>query len=229
MKQLLIIFLLIFFSITGFSQQDKIMLNEQSLTDSLFEEKIIGVVADMRLNNPSFLNKKFIPGTIQLINGSLIKNKLLNYDCHTDELIWIRQSPYQIVVVSKSTVLKFSLSSETESAIITFKKLKARSPVSGDSADLYLQVLKEGLVSLFVQRRKQETDNKYKNYNTYFIQNTNGEISRFKCSRKNLFDLFEKIKKELKPLINKEHLRMKQESNIIRAIEIINKYLISRK
>lgn len=209
MKQLIYLLTLVLFTSVCYGQ-----------ADNRFGEKIYGNASSMNTNEPAFLYKSFLPGTIQLIRGDVLSADLLNYNCVNDELMWLRTSPYQLIIVERSSIQGFTIKKSAETQ--QFKRIKSD---LGKDSTIYMQLLCQGQVALYLHHKKQEYNNNYESYNIYYILKNDASLIKCKRSRKQLYSMYEELKPSLKSMFKAEHLYLKKESDLIRAIELLNKLL----
>jgi hypothetical protein len=163
-------------------------------------------------------------GEVKLVNGDIVKNELLRYNLLLDELLWLRKIDYSTGMVYKNTVEEFTLFNDSSASIARFRKVMLGSWYSSDSAYTYLQVLAEGEVSLFVQRKViniSNSTNELKAKNKYYIE-VDGVYSGFAPNLSAFCATLKDDKKKMKSIVHTNHLNIRNESELIEAIEIYN-------
>ncbi len=90
-------------------------------------------------------------GTIKLINGETIDDIMLMYDKYQDELLWLRQGDFKTGVVDKAIVKGFDIYDPDHQLKGSFIKKEIKLLGKG-LTNVYLQVLVEGAVNLYVFR-----------------------------------------------------------------------------
>jgi hypothetical protein len=223
----LIIFL---FSLPGlepvvFSQFNNCQCISNDINEKNFEEKIIAktYINKMIGNNNQYFNN-WMPGDIYLNNGCVIKNELLRFNTFTGDLLWLRKSDYQTGIVNKQVVAGFALYDQNNLHNVKFKKIRTKNWYSGDSANIFFQVLAEGKISLYANRKSQilKNTNEIIEKDEYYLLR-NGILSKFIPNRYILYRLMGEEKPNMRSAIRSEHLRVKKEPQLIRAIELYNK------
>jgi hypothetical protein len=165
-------------------------------------------------------------GEVKLVNGDIVKNELLRYNLLLDELLWLRKIDYSTGMVYKNTVEEFTLFNDSSASIARFKKAQLQSWYSSDSAYTYLQVLAEGKVSLFVQRNISNSTNELKAKNKYYIE-TDGVYAGFAPNLSSFCAPLKDDKKKMKSIVHTNHLTIRNELDLIKAVDIYNESLIN--
>ncbi len=227
---ILTLFFLLGYEALTFSQFNNCRCISDDIIDKNFEEKIIAriFINQMIGKNDQFFNN-WMPGDIYLNDGCIIKNELLRYNIFTDDLLWLRKTDFQTGVVNKQIVNEFTLYDQNNSLFAKFKKLKIKNWYSGDSANIFFQVLAEGQVSLYVDRKASslKNTNEIVKKNEYFLLK-DGILLKFIPNRYSLYRIMGKEKQNMRSAIRSEHLRVRNEPQLIRAIELYNKNSVSK-
>ena len=225
-RSLILIFtFLLGFAPEIFSQFNSCQCINNEINEKNFEEKIIAKIFVNQFigNNFQFFNT-WAPGDIYLNDGCVIKNELLRYNTYTGDLLWLRKTDYQTGVVNKQVIMGFTLYDQNNLPFAKFKKLKTKNWYSLDSANIFFHVLAEGELSLYANRKSQslKTTNEIIEKDEYYLLR-NGILSNFIPNRYILYRLMGEDKPKMRSVIRSEHLRVRKEPQLIRAIDLYNK------
>jgi hypothetical protein len=222
---ILILFFLLGFEPENFSQFNNCQCTSKDMNEKNFEEKIIAriFINQMIGNNNQYFNA-WTSGDIYLNDGCIIKNELLRYNTYTGDLLWLRKADYQTGVVNKQVIMGFTLYDQNNLVNAKFKKIKTKNWYSGDSANIFFQVLAEGQISLYANRKSQslKNTNEIIEKDEYYLLK-NGVLSKFTPNRYSLYRIMGEEKPNMRLVIRSEHLRVRKEPQLIRAIELYNK------
>lgn len=207
----------------------------------LFEEALTGQPFKMKMTTGSqlFMDHSF-PGDIILASGDTVKNKQISYNGYYDELILTKSGNTNMVRVDKEQVEKFILHITGNGLLITFRHLNGT--ITGNSkTDLYAQVLFEDTISLYATRSidlVEKVEQKASGsiiYNdriepalpVYFIVFPgNKSVTIEHIGRRSLYYAFPDHKVEIRTLLNQHHQIVRKEEDMIRVIQLFNKYSI---
>jgi hypothetical protein len=213
-------------TLNTFAQEKYCNCNSESKQSSSFEVNLIGKAFTNKYPGKSKqFYKSWLHGELQMSDGTTVKNKILGYNRLLDEIIWVRKSDYQQVVLSKKTIAGFTLYGPNIIKVAEFKKLYLKNWLTGDSTDTYLQVLVKGRLTLFVERKVvliRNTD-EFQTQDQYYLQK-DGVLNKLVPNRWFLFRLMsdEKDKKRMKAIVRKNFLFVKKEPKLIKAIQLFN-------
>jgi hypothetical protein len=201
------------------------LCDTSSYLDKMLGEKLLARVYLNTLisNNVQFFNN-WCPGDVVLTDGSTVKNELLRYNSLIDELIWLRTNDYSRGIIYKSTVNTFVLYNEKHVPFATFKRIKFKNWFSVDTTDTYLQVLEEGLLSLYVRRRVLNINKSTKELvpkDIFFIK-IDDQFYSFSPNRINLYRLMKENKEKMKIIVRGGHFKIRKEQELIQAIKKYN-------
>lgn len=197
--------------------------------DKIFGTRLLAktYVNDIGTNSKQYYNN-WSDGHVKLVTGAIVKNELLRYNLLLDELLWLRKMDYSTGIIYKNTVDEFTLFNDSNASISRFKKVRLQSWFSSDSAFTYLQVLAEGKVSLYVQRKVisiSNSTNELKAKNKYYLK-VDGVYSGFAPNLSSFSDILKADKKKMKSLIHTNHLNIRNETELIEAVDIYNESFI---
>jgi hypothetical protein len=194
------------------------------------------------LNKKELYYNSWGKGDVELVDGSIVENKILRYNGYLDELVWLRDDDNKVGLVDKHLVKSFKIYHNDNTTSDFFRKIKIKRWFSFDTSIVYLHVLAEGKLSLYVSRKIIQMTNsmefvpKYEYYlykDSNFIvfkpnrfnllENLNSEKGTVKCNKKDTGIYSEK--ETMKLILRKNHLKVRNEDQLIKSIEIFNKYL----
>lgn len=195
-------------------------------THNLNEQAV--VFAKVFVPKPPFGRDQFYNswarGEILFENGTKAQGVLLSYNSFHDDLFWLRDTDMKVGVVPKESITGFKLHEQEQSPKAHFRKVY----IPGFfSKHVLLEVLSEGEYTLYCNRRvtfqidRQEFVRDY----IYYLH-WDGKYYRFKP---NFFSFMLSIPKEHRAKVRRilwsNQLRVSQESDLSRAIEILNQQL----
>lgn len=193
--------------------------------EKYFQEVLTGkiFINTLLYGNLQFFND-WTFGKVILTNGTEIDNKYLRYNGYIDGLLWLRKSDYKTAIVEKKSVKGFVLYDDNNEPFAEFKKIKIKNWYAGDSANIYMQVMTEGKISLYVYRRikvHNNTNEVFADHEYYILKD--GIYHNIKLGRVGLIQLFPEDKKRMRKIIWSNHLRVRKEPQLVKAIELYNK------
>ena len=230
-KKLYIIIILIGITHISYTQNYFCQCNKNHEHEKYLEEKLVGriFVNPLVSNNLQFFNE-WTTGEIYLQNGKTVKNKYLRYNGYLDYLLWLRESDYQTAIINRETVAGFKLYDKNNIPFAYFKNLKIKNWYTGDSTKLYLQVLAEGHISLYVHRQIKILNNNnelYKQYIYYICKD--GVYHNLSLGRLSLLRFFADNKSKVRSIIRKNHLKVKQEDHLSEFVKLYNESIESER
>ncbi len=172
--------------------------------------------------NIQFFNN-WLKGDVFLTDGSIIRGELLRYSGRTDELLWMRNSDYQVATVIREQVSRFVLLDEMGQVYATFVKVKHKNLQHSENNDMYLQLLADGKVNLYKKYEVLENKSDGQLYtNTFYYIEKDGKFERFKPGRWTLYRLFDQDKETIKHIVHSNHIVVRKEPGLIKAISEFN-------
>jgi hypothetical protein len=163
-------------------------------------------------------------GDVKLINGEVIREVILRYDRYSDDLLWLRKGDYRKGVLNKEIITGFVLRNDWNKTQVTFTKRKIDLPWL-DSTEVFLQVMVEGPVSMYVYRKVKEEAVQYNLIdNTKYIIEYEGKDHVIALRRKSLLELPFIVKAEMKKVIRRNRIHiLNNESGMAMAIDFYNR------
>ena len=231
MKKVLIFSIVLFLASKMYAQTD--CKCDSFQYEKYFDEKLVGKA----FVNPNLKNKiqffnNWTKGDVIFTNGVVAQNKLLRYNGYVNELVWLRKQDYQVSVINRQLINGFVLYNPDGSEMARFIKQNMNEWYALDSVVMYLQVLTDGPVSFYSYRKisANKTDTEFFTDYQYFLK-INDKTSNFVISnwafinQINLVRQFKTDKSAIRAAIRSEHLKLKGEREIARALELYNKSL----
>ncbi len=218
------ILLLISFTTNSPAQEKNIC--RPGLTDSIaFEDNLSGEYYTTVIYNGSpFFNKNWENGEVLLNNNHRVTQKLLNYNIVNGHLFWLRNSDYQQIKVHSESIKEFTIYPQGDNQKLIFRKIKIRPIYLLDTVNVFLQILVEGEFNLYAYR-KAEVISPTKDVvskTEYYYQYQNKSLRYFISRRWVLYSLVGDKKDLMKSIVRKNHLKIRKEEGLIKAITLFN-------
>lgn len=161
-------------------------------------------------------------GTIKLINSETIDDIMLMYDMFQDELLWLRQGDFKTGVVNKAIVGGFDIYDTDHQLIGSFIKKKMKIFGKG-LTDVYLQVLAEGTIELYVFRNVSRGEGITIDHTQYYMEIDSNYYS-VPIRRRSLIKTPGIDKEVMRNIIRSNHLSVyENEANFSKAVYLYNK------
>lgn len=217
-------YIIIIFLTCNLHAQDTNTASYYPVPEEVLEEKVTGIA--LKPDN-FFLPKEDLfglwgNGEIILNSGEIIKNLIIRYDGVNNQLIISGNGKY---AAEKNTIKGFNIMSVYSKEMLHFRKMLVKDKYSLSEKEVFLQILYEGKNSLYVWRRLVRAINNndvYLKY-LYFVRKEDGSFQQFSLLTKhNLFQIFPENKDNLRKGLRKSHNRVKTESDLIKAFDLIN-------
>jgi hypothetical protein len=222
-----IIFLTLSFAVqaqTG-SSTDSAELNKVNV-QQLTGEKYLDL-ASRNIN--IFFKNHWNNASIVLASGETVNNLLLRYDGLQDRIVWLNNRIGEINL-DKQNISEFYFYDTLQ---YHFRKLY----ISGtrDSSAIFCQVLYEGILNIYVSRRVRPLteyfilDTKYYLYvpkPTYYIFIKNRMYAIARTNKNSIYNAFPDKKDSIRQRVKLQHLRVKNEQDLITAIHALEDILL---
>jgi len=230
--KIILLFFFILNSLYGRSQNGSIICNNILKDSSIYEENLFGEIFINKdlYKGPKYFNSTWYYGEIILENNKHVTNKLLNYHLMSNQLIWLRSSDYKQIVVLSEKVKEFIIYNKETGRNEIFRNIKFKPVYFIDSVTTYLQVLSEGKVNIYAYR-KERLNNNYNEFilvNEYYIQIDNGPLKYITPNRWTLYLAVGDYKTQIKKIVRSNHLRIRREDDLVKAIDIFNHEISSK-
>lgn len=211
---------------------------QNELPETLSEPKLAGekYVPESGYSGSQLYRDTWFQGDVFLESGRTAHEKTLAYNGVQDALVWLDTQGGKVVRLDKGLISGFVLRDDSGTEMY-FRKIRVRPYFSRDTVPLFLQVLFRGQqLSLYVQRKIENYYND--NYGgsledagrrtlelrpVYYLFFEGKEHLRMrKIRKKELLTAFLPEKQQIKKLLRKEHLPVRNEFQLIKALEIID-------
>jgi hypothetical protein len=225
--RIVVTFFALVFGISLLQCQDKETLCAGLSTDSsLYEDVLTGEY--FCFNNiqkgPKYLNLDWYMGDVLLENNKVVSNQYFNFHLPSRQIIWFRGSDSNLVVLDRSKIKQLTLHPGSNKANQVFRKLSFRPYFLIDTNTCYLQILAEGKITLFANRKitvLSSTNEAVRN-DEYYIQIGQNSIKSFFLNKWKLYAIIKEDKVAMRKIIRSNHLRVKHEEDMIKALTIFN-------
>jgi len=207
------------------SAQQACSCNTSTDIENLLEDRVMAVAYSQKMKSPEIqFSSEWKVGDIYLVNGETIHSKYLRFNGFSDQLFWLRKKDYQISIIERSTVKGFSL---TDTILQTTQVFRRSNFIQHDLAgfpDIFLQVLVEGEISLFLAHRVDYLRNtdEYSSSPQYYVI-VNGQIKAISLRRRALVRLLGEQKSKMRSIIRQFDLDLSTERGMVAAILAFNK------
>lgn len=117
-----------------------------------YESLLSGELFDLSLTPDlsTYFNTEWLAGDILLANGRMARNNKIRYNGLLDELFWLEPVSNQIIKLDKESILQFHFLNFQGDSTIRFRKIRVRKDIFTDSADIFVQEINHGKVSLMI-------------------------------------------------------------------------------
>src|SRR6056297_2002353 len=156
-KNTILIILQIVFCLSGFAQHSDYYCEFKENHDkkSGFEPRLRGKIFVNEFRGENQQNIYFndwTQGKVILKDSTVVGKKYLRYNRYIDELLYLRTSDYKMMVVDKDMLRGFELMLDGNEKKARFVLKKFKPWYVPDTMQVFLQVLEEGKVGLYVAR-----------------------------------------------------------------------------
>jgi hypothetical protein len=183
-----------------------------------------------------YSSDEWLVGNVLLENEKEYQNVKLKYNAYQDQLIGLQQEKYPILL-DKDKVRAFTMMAKDSIEIMKFVKAKhldhRLKRVEGDQ---YVQVLHQGIVSLYALNRKLLNKANYRgayNYGnkydefvniepTYYLAEA-GEAHKLKLKKRKVIKSFDDHTQAISKYIENEHLELSNEESLLKVIAYYEK------
>lgn len=235
MKHYIFFIFFLFLLVKGFAQDHKPCLCDSAYS-RFFEPKLSGEVYYPMpgiLGKESFI-ESYLPGSIELEDGSIVSGKSLKYNGRIDGLLLLPPLSSNEILLDKYFIKGFCFTNEKE---YCFKKIMVKKEGYSDSTEIFAQVLTVSNLSLYCYRRyvhkedelfyidnKMVSRPKYEESPVYYFVLPNNKSIGFKSFRKrHLYRIFPDNKELMKKLFRENHQhRFRQEEDLIKITTILS-------
>jgi len=217
-------FILLFTAIQSFAQGDKYKRSAiQHITGTTF------VHYHSRLNGVPYYNSDWLNGDVTMKSGEIYHDLQLHYDAYRDDLIYFNEVSKKAIIIDKNAIICFTLKHKngTEELFEPLQDDNLRS-LSGR----YLTILLKDSISVIKRCKTEEESYNYITNNgktgqfihkeTIYAWNGN-ELTPIPMRRKAIYKQFPEHKEKLRKFIIHNHIKLKNQSDIILLYKEINR------
>lgn len=221
-KTALVLCLLLTLSARLIGQQSNDCENKV-LTKSL-EEKLSGYVLDQPPDKKQFYSNDWCEAIVTLSDGRTISGELLRYNGFLDKFIWLKKITNQQLILNDEIINKVDLNPGKLIGNSYFERKKVKRWFDTDTVSVFLEVLTEGPVSLYAQRKiaDNQSTNDYTSDYLFFVKIKDSPLSAIKPRKKNLLAASGKYEDKFKQTLKKAGLSVRNEYDLVRAVEYLN-------
>ncbi len=206
-------------------------------TSEYFESPLIGrsYTAPPKGQGSPYLFDSWLNGSVMLINGDTVKNRLFKLDCFKNEFLWMSDGK-SIIALDHNLISGFTLFPSNGSAERNFVKTSLKLPMLSDTFVRYLEVLALGEINLYAYRKVTVSTEPtigsngglyqfliYENEPYYFIQSGNRSVKQVKFQKKSIIGAYPDLSIQLKKVLRENHSGgIKNEYQLKQAIITVN-------
>ena len=232
-RKILFLFLIVLYSVGANAQNLRYSTGRKLTTASnTLNYKIPGksYVFLSTVYGSVFLYENWLSGSLNLENGAVYDSLSLKLNTFLEELILFNRRAGALITVDKDAVKEFTLINELGNKEIYQKMYLDEIP----AGYRYLNVLYDGKIKLFLWNKTDEIaespyydltgslrNTKYVLKKIYYLDLPDKGMIRFIPQKRSVIELFPEHKKEIKRLQRREHLTYKGNSEIVRAIKLL--------
>lgn len=184
-----------------------------------------------------YLYENWETGSVELLTGDIVKDKLFKFDCFKNELVWMADGK-SLVALDNQLIKSFTLFPKRGYAFRKFERTSLKLPFLSDTMVRYLEVLATGTVNLYSYRRIESTAeevtgnsgglyriNSYLPSSLYYIHINNLPVKQVRLSKRSIYEAYPEYKGKIRDILRGKHLgSIRQEFQLINAIELINEH-----
>jgi len=206
--------------------------------DTLFSTKLIGdfFIEKKQIIGNQYINSNWSLGNILLSSGDTIYGKLLKYNGLLDELMWLNSLNYGVIKIDKQYIAEFWFKNQ-EGANQRFKKIFLNNSNIDSTQTVFTEIMIEGALSLYIHRKIEKQFPRYIMVNNirqkfdvlepspvyYILQNSKKYIQFQKINRKSFLKFFPEKQKIISKYIKDYKLNIRNESDLVKLISLLNK------
>jgi hypothetical protein len=221
-KSTLVLCFILSFSARLFSQQSYDC--ENKVFKKSLEEKLSGYVLGQPLDNNQFYTNDWSEAFVTLVDGRTISGEFLRYNGFLDKFIWLKKNTNQQLILNDENIGKVDLVSGKLTGSCYFERIKMKRWYDADSVSVFLELLSDGPISLYAQRKitTSQSSNEFTNEYLYFIKTYYNPLSVIKPRKKNLLAALGEYEDECKNALKRANLSVNNEFELIRVVEYLN-------
>lgn len=182
-------------------------------------------------------------GSVTLKTGETVSNVLLRYNGYMDELFWLTPESYDHIRLDKQLISSFVIHRAGSKQQFRFRNMNIRTLLGTSRESVFMQVLYEGDVSLYVFRKIRETGattsvmvgnvlvprqvigSDYR----YYLRRGGSEPELIIPNRSSLLRAFPEHRQEIRQALRRNRNRMRNEAQFVEAIVLLNRIIAAEK
>ncbi|HHN47476.1 MAG TPA: hypothetical protein ENN08_00825 [Bacteroidales bacterium] len=173
---------------------------------------------------------------VTLITGEKVSDVMLRYNGYLDELFWLTPGTFEQVRLDKNLIRQFEMEDPGSGEKLIFKNLEVNNILAPGSIQVFAQLLHRGDISLYVHRKIRETGATTSvmvggtlvarrvlgpDYQ-YYLQHRSELPGAIQPARRSLMRTFPQHRRQIRQALRQHNIRIRNEAQLIYAIEIIN-------
>ncbi len=185
----------------------------------------------------TYFNSNWLPGDIYLAGGGILKIKKIRYNGLVDELFCVDPVTNQTLKLDKEAINQFHYQNLRGDTSVYFRKIRIKQKNFPDTTEIFVQVISQGNVSLFVyhnfhldDKEEVQIDNRviqkdiYEEEPVYYIKFPDGKVVGFKrFSRKTIYAFAPEKKDQIRKFLKESKSgRIKTNQEIIGFTEFLS-------
>jgi hypothetical protein len=177
-----------------------------------------------------YIFKEFQNGNFYFSNKTFITDRLINYNCYNDEVLFSDEN--NIYIANSQDIDYFTVKRGENGTMLLFKQVF----LSSEKKRIFMQILYQGESVLFKRYRKEflkadvgtpygsnrQTD-EYNDYCEYYVSTEGKEPVILKPRKNAALEIFSDKSKKIEDFIKNEKINLKDETNLVRLVEEYDK------
>ncbi len=210
---------LVLWSASGYSQSADCPCQKKNIGNAYVPNLIGKEFIDQHPGNLIQYHAYWKEADIYLVSGDSIKGEYVRYSSLLDEMLWMRKDDYQKAILDRRLIKEVVIHDDMGNIQ---KFIKVDYNKNMHLSNSYMQLLSNGKTRLLKQYITTElpSGEMFKKVNFFLF--INGVYSGFSQKHSSFLKAFGEDKKQMKQIFRSNHLSVKKEADLIRAVEIYN-------
>lgn len=184
-----------------------------------------------------YFYEEWVHGEVTLNTGESVEVEKLRYNGFLDQLIWLNPVNFQQIQVDKQLVQSFTLKLPHFEEELFFENITFKPWFETNPINIYGHVLYDGKIKLLAHRRVAKKGEVLENVGSalvaraelepspvfYILMPDNQAHAVRRFNRRTLYRIFPERADQIRSAFRKEHLRIRNENDLIKAIQIIDR------
>ncbi len=143
-KNFLLIFIISVFVTNCFSQVKECGFNSAESKTPIYEPTLLGKAFYNKFPNKEeqFFNN-WSNGDIYFTNNTSAKNKLIRYNALLDEILWMRERDFQIIILNRENIASIHFHADKENSQSHFIKIDHKNIQHPNNKNMFVQLLSD--------------------------------------------------------------------------------------